>query len=204
MKKINLIAIAMGLATSISCFAQGGGSVNGPDLKGGMIPVYSDGEIPTEKLNGALDICYKRMGAQVLGTILGRETKLNASQYPTNDSAFPDSTPAPISKNEHAINYIYSTDSYLSPSIVIQKEDTIRIRPQNNDLYSYAFEISASHPIAEWGEFGNRFNLSFVYSFRNSINYSDYKGINLVVRDFPFISYELKDKSIYGELGELI
>ena len=206
-KITKLIAITMGLATSISCFAQGGGSVNGPDLKGGMIPVYSDGEIPTEKLNGALDTCYKRMGEQVLGIILGRDVKLGNSSYPIIDTASPDSTPAPIEKNESTRNSYYETSNRLSPDIIIRKDDSISMKPKTNEDYFFAFTLVTNHPVRDWQNETKARDLNITYFFNHYDNSglgTDLRQIQLVSQFFPFLSYELKDKSIYGELGELI
>ena len=55
----------------------------------------------------------------------------------------------------------------------------------------------------KWEDYGYTGNLSFTFGFDN-LNNNDHSSILLHVQNFPFISYELKDKSIYGELGELI
>jgi len=206
MQILKAITITIGLTTSLSCFAQGGGSVNGPDLKGNMIPVYSDGEIPAEKLNIAVGVCFKRMGEQVLGTILGRAVKLGACQTLSDQDIFSDNgfKPASLGKNEKAVHYYYSTSNSESPSIVIQKEDTIRMRPQTDGPYRYSFSMMSSNYDWSGHNSDTENKLSLSYSFEPDYSELNMKSISLIAHDFPYISYELKDKSIYGELGEQI
>lgn len=177
-----IIATAL-LFTSISSFAQGGGSVNGPDLKGNMIPVYSDGEIPAEKLNSALDICYRRTFEQILSAAHGKSITLGKFYSPV-DVAYVDENqePAPIPSTEKTPSSIggqVQQSEYLSFSMTYPKCEG------SDKSWDHCYDNGRNFI----GEF-----------YKGAIN----QAITLKGYFLPFISYELKDKSIFGELGEVI
>lgn len=197
------LSLIVGTLSTLSVFAQGGGSVNGPDLKGNMIPVFSDGEIPVEKAETALTVCYKRLASQILEGILGRPVALGNTEWNGVVAylAQPQGSSGPIPAGYNLVYAKYLTSDEKSPEIRIRDSDSTRIKPlYADDRYRYFLNFSHDYFIP-----GKDSGLAFGYGFESvdSQTKNDRQQISLTAFHFPFMIYQLKDKSIYGELGEL-
>lgn len=205
-QKISFLAVT-GILTTLSCFAQGGGSVNGPDLKGVMISSEADGEILAEKASEAITQCYKMMGEKVLENILGRKVKLGlgygqAAGRTYNDLVVSSST-RPTRNNRTFKEPYYSTTEVQTPDLAPREGDTLGRTPIYVPTGYNAYFALETYPVAEPST-GVSLFFKYGFSYKNTA-FEDSLSIMLrTFEHFPVISYSLNNKSVYGELGQLI